>query len=157
LRIYEISELKAGRLAIVGRPRGGDWLDVDLPLLKREGFAVLVSALTVEEEEELDLIGERAAAEAMGLLYRSLPILDRGLPIKGSIEPALIDLAGLIKAGAAVAVHCRMGIGRSSVICASILRLGGASASDAFARIEIARGLPVPDTAAQRAWVEAFR
>lgn len=157
MRIHEISGLTLGRLAIAGRPRGGDWLEVDLALLRREGFTVLVSALTREEEDELELRRERTAAEAAGFLYRSLPIPDRGLPIKAAIEPALIELAGLIKGGAAVAVHCRMGIGRSSMICASVLRLAGASASDAFARIESARGLAVPDTDAQRAWVESFR
>jgi protein-tyrosine phosphatase len=156
MRIHEISGLASGRLAIAGRPRGGDRLDVDLALLRREGFTTLASALTREEESELELSREHAVAAAAGLLYRSLPIPDRGLPIKAVIEPALIELAGLIKGGASVAVHCRMGIGRSSLICASILRLGGASASDAFVRIEAARGLAVPDTDAQRAWVEDF-
>jgi protein-tyrosine phosphatase len=148
--------MTSGRLAIAGRPRGGDWLDLDLALLKREGFTVLVSALTRAEEEELELTREPVAAEAAGLVYRSLAIPDRGLPMQEAVAPVLRELAALLSSGAAIAVHCRMGIGRSSVICASVLRLGGAGASDAFERIQAARGLPVPDTDAQRAWVEDF-
>ena len=57
-----------------------------------------------------------------------------------------------LAAGRAVAVHCRMG-GRSSLIAAALLTLHGIPPSEAWARVEAARGRPVPDTAAQFAWV----
>jgi protein-tyrosine phosphatase len=58
-----------------------------------------------------------------------------------------------LAAGKNVAVHCRQGIGRSSVVVASLLVAAGETPDEAFRRIEEARGRPVPDTAEQREWV----
>jgi hypothetical protein len=49
-----------------------------------------------------------------------------------------------------------MGIGRASLIAASVLVALGASVDKAFAAIASARRFPVPDTWEQREWVEAF-
>ena len=55
--------------------------------------------------------------------------------------------------GLRVAVHCRACIGRSSVLLATVMRLEGFTAKEAFGRISEARGLRVPDTAEQARWV----
>ena len=65
LNIYDISRMKAtiypidsaapNRVAIVARPRGGDWLRDELSALSMEGIDVLVSMLTEEESKELGL------------------------------------------------------------------------------------------------------
>jgi protein-tyrosine phosphatase len=65
-------------------------------------------------------------------------------------------LAARIEEGMAVAVHCRAGIGRSSLIAACVMVCGGADPAAAFDLIGKARGTAVPDTAAQRDWVVAF-
>jgi hypothetical protein len=49
-----------------------------------------------------------------------------------------------------------MGIGRSTLIAASVLRHFELSMEEAFSRIGAARGLPVPDTEQQRLWVAAL-
>jgi protein-tyrosine phosphatase len=54
-------------------------------------------------------------------------------------------------------VHCRAGIGRSSLIAACVLVLLGLAPAMAFDRIGKARGLKVPDTEGQRDWVDMFR
>ena len=46
-----------------------------------------------------------------------------------------------------------MGIGWSSLILAVLLALEGGTADSAFEQLAAARGVPVPDTAEQRAWV----
>ena len=46
------------RLAIVPRPRGGDWLEDELDQMKRAGVDVLVSMLQVDEAVELGLSSE---------------------------------------------------------------------------------------------------
>lgn len=69
---------------------------------------------------------------------------------------ALAPLAAALTEGQAVAIHCRMGIGRSSLIAVSLLTRVGHAADDAWRRVEAARGRPVPDTPEQRAWVEVF-
>jgi protein-tyrosine phosphatase len=53
-------------------------------------------------------------------------------------------------------IHCRAGIGRSSMIAACTMICADVSAADALSRIEAARGVRVPDTEEQRDWVMAF-
>ena len=61
-----------------------------------------------------------------------------------------------VREGKAVSIHCRAGIGRSSLIAAGVLICSGLAADDALRLIGIARGIDVPDTEAQREWVIAF-
>ncbi len=64
-----------------------------------------------------------------------------------------------IKKGHSLVVHCRMGIGRSSLIAASILlKMGNQSnVKDIIDKISIIRGLQVPDTEAQISWLKKNR
>ena len=64
------------------------------------------------------------------------------------------SVTDFLRKGKAVAVHCRAGIGRSSMIVASALINIGLSTESAFRSIEESRGCPVPDTDEQRRWVE---
>jgi protein tyrosine/serine phosphatase len=63
----------------------------------------------------------------------------------------------VIADGKAVAIHCRAGIGRSSLIAACVLVLNGYDARSSFDTILKARGLGVPDTEVQRDWVFTFQ
>jgi protein-tyrosine phosphatase len=65
-------------------------------------------------------------------------------------------LHALLVEGAAIAVHCRQGIGRSSLVVASVLVASGVGPEEAWRRVSEARGREVPDTAAQRAWLYAL-
>jgi hypothetical protein len=67
-------------LAIVTRPRGGDWLEDELRRMQRNGIQVLVSMLEDEEAESLGLAEERLLAEQNGLAFLSYPIADRTTP-----------------------------------------------------------------------------
>jgi protein-tyrosine phosphatase len=148
--------LGTGRVAVVGRPRGGDWLEDELASLRREGFEELVSLLCADEEEALGLTGEAEAAARVGLAYVAMPVTDRGVPDVERVRPVLARLARRVEDGGAVAVHCRMGIGRSCLVAASLLRLGGVASEEAWRRVEAARGCAVPDTVEQRAWVDGL-
>jgi protein-tyrosine phosphatase len=65
-------------------------------------------------------------------------------------------LSDALAARKAVAVHCRAGIGRSALIAACVLGCNRYDVDSAFDAIARARGVHVPDTEAQRAWVSAF-
>ncbi|MGH2609651.1 MAG: protein-tyrosine phosphatase family protein [Tepidiformaceae bacterium] len=145
-----------GRLAVCPRPRGGDWLADDLAALRRAGVDVLVSALTPAEEMELGLAEEPMLAEAAGLRFVLLPTGDFGVPRLSEASGSLLELRDDLAAGQAVVAHCRMGVGRSPLIVASLLVATGLDPGDAWARVEHARGLRVPDTEAQRQWVSAW-
>src|SRR5215213_5189870 len=53
--VFWISGPWRGRLAIVLRPRGGDWLDGETRVWRHAGVDVVVSLLEPSEETELDL------------------------------------------------------------------------------------------------------
>jgi len=146
-----------GRLGIMSRPRGGDWLEDEVAGLRAAGVQVVVSLLTDQEMLELDLGQEEALCAGAGLTFRRLAIPDRDVP---PLDVATFRLVGELRdalvAGATVVIHCRMGIGRSSLIAASTLVLLGVPPDEGFARLSAARGLAVPDTEAQREWVTAF-
>lgn len=145
------------RIAIMPRPRGGDWLADDIGFLQTSGIGVIVSALTAGEIEELALAEEQSCCDARGLIFYSFPIDDRSVPVSLSmLNEFLGSLNSELQKGLAIAIHCRAGIGRSSLIAACLLIKQGFVAEDALRLIEEARGVPVPDTQEQRQWTKEF-
>ena len=155
--IYSINGPWKGRLAIVPRPRGGDWLEDEVRAWRKAGLDVVVSLLTRDEITDLDLDQEANYCEADDLQFLELPIPDLGVP---SSREAGLDLLGkldkALTAGKSVGLHCRQGIGRSGLIAASLLVLSGLDPEMAFQRVSSARGLQVPETPEQRDWVIEF-
>jgi len=143
------------RLAIAPRPRGNDWLADDISFLQRTGVDVLVSALTQTENEELGLVEENRCCEESGMEFLSFAIEDRSVPTSSTEFNEMVgSLTDLLRKGRSVAVHCRAGIGRSSMIVASALIRNGLSVESAFRAIEESRGCSVPDALEQRQWIE---
>ena len=142
------------QLAIASRPQGGAWLQEDIRRLKDEGIDVLVSLLSFTENRELELEMEKAACSSVGLTFVNFPLPDRQVPPSrlGFLTFAQF-LHKRAKEGLRVGVHCRACIGRSSVLLATVMRLEGCSAREAFERISSARGMRVPDTPEQAKWV----
>jgi len=151
--IYWIEHPFAQRLAITARPRAGDWIEDEIDHWHLEGIGLVVSLLEPDEAAELGLQRERALCLACGIDFLSFPIPDRGVPDR---HDALTFLRQVRGAGKPVAFHCRAGIGRSSLMAASLLALDGLDADEAFALIRSARGVAVPDTEGQRLWVADF-
>lgn len=139
------------------RPRGGDWLEDEINRFRTEGVDILVSALTSEEVEELDLVKEPDYCYQNGISFRPFPIPDRDIPASyGAVRIFVDELSKEILSGKAVAIHCQAGIGRSSLLAACTLVVMGLSVDRAFELIREARGCNVPDTDLQRVWVERF-
>ncbi|MFE3248372.1 tyrosine protein phosphatase [Streptomyces sp. NPDC059209] len=141
-----------GRLSTMAKPRGGDWLADEMYGLSAAGVDTLVCALTRPELDELGLGEEDRAAATAGLRFVAIPIPDRAVPDLAVVLPTLRGLAERLRGGAHVVTHCRFGIGRASLLAAALLILNGVDPDTAWSRLEQARGLPVPDTAEQRAW-----
>lgn len=157
MSLYWIDNANSFRLAIVARPRGGDWLGDEMRRLQNSGVQVLVSMLTPDEMEELALMKEQGECRACGIEYLNFPIEDRAVP-KNIIEfkKFVEQIAALLKEGKSVAIHCRAGIGRSSLLaCSALVRLG-VDSSQAWLLVQEARGCPVPDTEEQKCFVEAL-
>jgi protein-tyrosine phosphatase len=143
-----------GRLAILPRPRGGDWLEDEARAWRVEGIDAVVSTLTSDEIAELDLAEEAELCQASGVEFIAFPVEDRGLPSSSTAAAELARrLEERLAKGKNVAIHCRQGVGRSALIAACVLVAAGVEAETAWAKVRAARGCPVPDTAEQRAWV----
>jgi protein-tyrosine phosphatase len=145
------------QLAIVPRPRGGDWLLDDLRNLKATGIDVLVSLLTQAESDELGLSEEAQGCKEVGLTFLGFPIEDRSVPSSRTDFSRFTELADSeLKLHRAVGIHCRAGIGRSSLLAACLLSRHSYEPNEAFEAISKARRRPVPDTDEQRRWVEQW-
>jgi len=155
--LYWIATSFPGRLGIAPRPRGGDWLDDEVKEWKRVGIKLAVSLLTSDEVTELELGGEAEACACHGIHFRSLPVPDRDVPASHSAFRELVaDITRELEAGRRVAVHCRQGIGRVGLVAAGVLIASGIASDAAVATVSAARGRPVPETPAQRRWLDEF-
>ncbi len=156
-KLYWIETPADGRLAISARPRGGDWLEDEIEGWRKQGVDVVVSLLTPTENEELELKDEGRFSKAKGVRFVSFPIEDRSIPAStAKLQELVVQLGSEIQRGKNIAVHCRQGIGRSSLVSAAVLLLAGEDLDQALASIRNARGLEVPETIEQRRWLEQF-
>jgi protein-tyrosine phosphatase len=153
--IFEIPTGASGRIATMARPYGDAWLADDMMQLAARGVTDLVSHLAPDEEHALGLAGEAEAAVAAGLRFHAHPIEDRGIPEQPEFDFFIEGLAAVLQRGGFVVVHCRGGIGRSSVTAAALLVRLGHPPADALAAIGQARGFPIPDTDEQRDFILA--
>lgn len=146
-----------GQVAVLPRPQGSVLLRGELGNLRRQGVDVLVSMLTAAEIAEFDLQAEPAQCAEAGIVFRHFPIPDHSVPPHQ--EPTyqfLRELHAETDAGRGVALHCFAGVGRSVLMAASVMVLAGYPVDRVFPLLSAARGYPVPDTLAQRDWVEQF-
>jgi protein-tyrosine phosphatase len=155
--LFRIERVDPGALSIMARPRGEDWLAEEIQAWQEAGVDVIVSLLTPTEQTELGLDEEAQLCAQLQLAFWPFPIPDRALPGDSAEADRLVEeIVAALHAGKHVAVHCRMGIGRSAMLAAAALVTLGDTVQQAFDRIETARGLPVPDTREQRRWVQQY-
>src|SRR5262245_5192658 len=102
-----------GKLYIVPRPRGGEWLMDEINKWSEAGIDVLVSLLDRNEIDQLELQNEASAVKGADIEWISCPISDRDVPESGCFADLVSQLSSLLSIGRQVAIHCRQGIGRS--------------------------------------------
>jgi protein-tyrosine phosphatase len=155
--LYWLRDVEGVRLAIMPRPRSGEWLADEIAGWNRLGVQTVVSLLELHEVIELDLANEESLCLEAGLRFISFPVPDRGVP---SNFVAFTNLVSVIeqrlRSGESVAVHCRAGIGRSGLFGACVLNAFGVDPDSAFRLLSRARGVVVPDTDAQIVWVREY-
>ena len=141
----------------MARPRGGEWLETEVSGWKTAGISLVASALTDEEMQELDLGEEPALCASHGIEFARFPVPDRGLPHSVVEWGSFIDrVAAAVKAEGVVVAHCRMGIGRASMIALSVMVEFGVTLDRALELMIEARRRPIPDTAEQLEWIADF-
>jgi protein-tyrosine phosphatase len=154
---YWIEWHGTGRLGVSPRPRGGDWLEDEMKAWRAGGVDVVVSLLTCDEAADLMVESEAGFCKSAGMVFRSFPIEDRGVPNSANDADALLqELTESLRAGKTVLIHCRQGIGRSGLIAVALLTLIGQHIENAVAAVSRARGLTVPETEGQLAWLKTY-
>jgi protein-tyrosine phosphatase len=154
LDLYWIDLPHGARLATMAAPWPTEQLESEVDHWKAEGVEIVVSLLQPAEEALLGIEAEADACRARGMMFIRFPIVDGGVPADRRAALKLAKALGRSKN--AVAIHCRAGVGRASLMAALVLLQRGETPASAFALIRAARGLNVPDTPWQREWIDQF-
>lgn len=156
MEFYRVATIGGGFLAIMARPRAHERARGEFTRLADAGVRRIVSLLEVHEEFVLGLEQEAAFAREANIDLVTFPIPERGVPRNFQAFARLSHrLHADISGGSSTAIHCRAGLGRSSLLAAAVLLHAGIAADEAFERIRQARGRDVPDTPEQAAWLRA--
>lgn len=157
MKVYWIGLDTPGRLGVSRKPDGGDALDAQIARLHHGMVDQVISLLQPDEAAAMGLAEEAAACERHGVGFYNFPILDHGVPDNLDHYRRVADaLNGRLRAGQAVVVHCRAGLGRAPSLAISALVSGGMNVDEAVLRVGRARGRPVPETDEQLAFLRAF-
>jgi protein-tyrosine phosphatase len=155
--IYWIDKPGAGRIAVLARPRGDDWLESEIQAWREEGIDVVVSLLTEPEDRLLGLTLEAELCRSNGLEFINFPIEDCNVPLSSPATHELVKkLDALLSSGKSIGFHCRGGLGRSPLIASCVLMFSGKTADESFQLVSAARGLQVPETPGQAVWGKNF-
>lgn len=156
-QVFWTKEKYPGRIALVPRPRGGDWLEDEAAAWSDAGLDVIVSMLDTEETQAFELGREADFCERNKIEFIAFPVKDRSVP---KINQALFHLTEKLKTalseGKNIGIHCRQSIGRAPLLAAILMTSFGIKPKDAFDQLSAVRGVEVPETAEQKDWVENF-
>jgi ADP-ribosyl-[dinitrogen reductase] hydrolase len=158
-RWIEAAPAATGAILVLPAPTGSP--DVHARQLAAVGAAVLVSLVEPGEAARLGLdLGRLArACAAHGTAFRHAPIADLAVP-GADFEAAWADLgprlAGELRHGRRLAIHCRAGLGRSGTVAARLLIELGLDPEQAVARVRVARPGAI-ETPAQERHLRALR
>jgi protein-tyrosine phosphatase len=90
--------------------------------------------------------------------FINFPIKDRAVPTdKVAVENLIKLLDNKVCNGEKIVIHCRMGIGRSSLIAGAVLIAKGLDPDKVIEKITIIRELKVPDTEEQILWLRKLK
>jgi len=169
LRVDSVQAPGGGRLGMTlcpGKKKAGalsgHWerdLGADLEAVRRWGAAALVSLVEEHEFRMLAVpeLGDRA--EALGLEWHHLPIVDGWVPdsrFESRWVYAGTRLRGHLARGRRVALHCDGGLGRTGTVAARLLIELGTAPEEAVRRVRAARPGAI-ETGGQEACVRASR
>jgi protein-tyrosine phosphatase len=156
VKIYWIHQFNnSPKLGIMARPRGDKWLEDEIINLKKQNVQIVVSLLEKDEITELGLRQEAELCLKHSIEYINFPIPDRGVPKQDNQFRNFINqLKEKIDENNSVIIHCRMGIGRSAIISGCLLLKPGYKTNEVISLISKARGVQVPDTDEQIAWLK---
>jgi len=154
--VFRIGSIGKGCLAIMAHPASAGNVANTICEIGALGFHQVVSLLEPAEVDLLGLSGEAELVTEQSMNFISFPIPDMGLPAcSGDFVQLAHLLFSQVDAGTNTLIHCRGGIGRSGLLAAALLMVGGRDLQTAFAEVSQMRGRRVPETLQQGAWLLA--
>lgn len=154
--LYWIRGFTEGHLAIMPAPQLAELERATLHW-KEEGVDIVVSLLERSEIQGF-VEAEKGLCEEIGLEFFWFPIKDGSIPSSTNAFDALVSkLADAIAVGKSVAIHCRAGIGRASMLATAVLNYLHIDAEAALDMVAEARKIEVPQTEEQRQWILRYR
>ena len=154
--MFKLESIGDGFIAIMSHPAQEQDAASTIAALAQQGVRQVVSLLEPAEASALGLDAEAELVAAQSMAFVSFPIPDMGLPASLSDFAQLArDLYRQVDAGVNTLVHCRGGVGRSGLLAAAVLLHCGMDSRQACAQITRIRGLCVPETPEQGAWLLA--
>ena len=146
-----------GRIALVARPRGGEWLEDEVQAWAKVGLDIIVSMLEAEEVDSFSLEQEAELCVANNIEFFNFPVTDRSVPkLNAEFLKFTEKLRKSLTEGKNIGIHCRQSIGRAPVLAAVLMILFGIEPNEAFRQLSVARGIKVPETNEQSSWAEDF-
>jgi hypothetical protein len=145
--------LGSGQLATIAHPRGDGWETEELTALTDAGVTVLVSALTLVEQQRMGLGGVASTAASLGLEFVAFPAADGGALREEAARVIVLAsrLAAHVHAGRFVATQCFGGVGRSTLLACTTLVLLGIAPGEALRRVAGGSNMPIT-----RDWLYEF-
>ncbi|MEM7251216.1 MAG: hypothetical protein AAF493_07335 [Pseudomonadota bacterium] len=154
--IYSVDGIGGGTLSIAPRPPGGDGLSDAATELGRRGVDWVVSLLASDEVIRFGLGDAAGEFNRCGIRFSSFAIQDFGTPSVDQAAELVTALCAGLREGQHILLHCHGGVGRSGLMAAAVMIASGFDVRRSIQSISTARGCQIPETPAQRAWLEAF-
>jgi len=152
--MFKIESIGSGFIAIMAHPAQEQDADSTIASIAGQGVKQVISLLEPAEASFLGLDSEAELVAAQSMNFVSFPIPDMGLPASlGDFTRLARDLYRQVDAGLNTLVHCRGGVGRSGLLSAAVLLQHGLDPRQACEQITRIRGLRVPETPGQEAWL----
>ncbi|VAW34498.1 hypothetical protein MNBD_GAMMA01-446 [hydrothermal vent metagenome] len=146
--------LNVGSITMMPKPPAGKQLSNFIQYLVSRKIHTVVSLLQFDEVHSFSLTSEGSVCESAGVEFINFPIQDHGVPqFFLPFNQLISTLFNSINAGENIAIHCYAGIGRTGLIAASILIKQGMDVDTALVKLSKTRGLRVPETIGQIAWL----
>ena len=143
--LHVIAGMGSGQLATIAHPRADGWAAEQLSELADTGVTVLVSALTLVEQQRLGFTDTAAEAGRLGLEFLPFPAAEGTPPREEAARVIGLSgrLAANVRAGRFVATQCFGGIGRSTLLACTTLVLLGIGPGEALRRVAGGSEMPV--------------
>ena len=153
---YWIITINECRIGISPRPSGGSYLKGELEQNLPPGSTLIVSLLQDSESKYLHLTDEKKICESLGLEFLNFPIPDRSIPGYSIFKNFIDGLYAKTKEFDSVLIHCRAGIGRSSLIVIGMMIRNGKQLDEAINHVAAIRGFSVPQSTSQKKLISKY-